>query len=218
MAFIIIGLGNPGGEYERTRHNLGFRVIDRLCARWGGVRLRDTARHSVYARVTQRSRDIVLAKPMTYVNRSGLAAAELLGLFSAQPEDAVIIFDDNALPTGAIRIRRSGGDGGHRGMASVIEALGTEACPRIRIGIGHPQGDGVDHVLSPFSKEESALAEEAIEMAAEAVEVLLSDGIDAAMNRYNRRLKEENGGDGEENGVPGEEKGPTNERAENRAC
>jgi PTH1 family peptidyl-tRNA hydrolase len=203
--FLIIGLGNPGVEYERTRHNLGFRVIDRLCKRWGNLRLRETARYSVFIRLTRAGRDVVLAKPLTYMNRSGLAVAELFGLFAAQPDEAVVIYDDSALPLGNIRIRCGGGSGGHKGMGSVIEAVGTEEVPRLRLGIGIPPGDGVDHVLSSFNEEEVPRIEESIETAADAVEALLADGIEAAMNRFNRTIKEENGSQTEEENAPGEE-------------
>jgi PTH1 family peptidyl-tRNA hydrolase len=189
--FLIVGLGNPGGKYEATRHNLGFRVIDLLCERWGDIRLRETARHSVYARVSRRGRDLLLAKPVTYMNRSGAAVAELAGEYGLVPGEILAIFDDNVLPPGAIRIRTKGGSGGHRGMDSIIRALGSEEFPRIRLGIGEGGGDTIDHVLSPFEKEELALVEEAIESAAEAVEILLDQGADIAMNRYNRRIIDE---------------------------
>lgn len=205
--FVVIGLGNPGEAYEESRHNLGFRLIDRLCERWGNLRLRETARHSVFVRLAREGRDIVLAKPTTYMNRSGFAAAELLELFAARPDEALVLFDDNALPTGTIRIRRRGGSGGHRGVESIIETLGSEEFPRVRLGIGPPQTNGVEHVLSSFAEEERAAAEESIGLAADAVEFVLTEGIDAAMNRYNRKLSKENGISKEEENMPGENPG-----------
>lgn len=191
--FIILGLGNPGEEYERTRHNLGFRVIDRLGERWGELRLRHSARHSVFVCTTRENHEVVLAKPTTFMNRSGLAAAELLERFEARPDQLLVIYDDAALPPGTIRIRTRGSGGGHNGVVSVIERLGTEEFPRIRLGIGPPRGDGVEHVLSPFSHQEESRAEDSVATAAEAVSLVLAEGINAAMNRYNRKLKEENG-------------------------
>jgi len=188
---LIVGLGNPGEEYEDTRHNLGFRVVDALCRRWGSLRLRETARHSVYARTSRGGATLVLAKPVTYMNRSGLAVAELAEKTGIVPAEILVLYDDNALPAGAIRIRKGGGSGGHKGVSSVIRDLGTEEFPRIRLGIGRTEEDAVDHVLSPFRKDEIPLVEEAVETAADAVEVLLDEGIEAAMNRYNRRLRTE---------------------------
>jgi len=130
---------------------------------------------------------------MTFMNRSGWAVAELVREFAVRTEDTLVIYDDHALPMGNIRVRPRGSSGGHNGVASIIEALGTEEFPRVRIGIGPLRGDAVDYVLSPFTREEEPLAEEAVEAAADAVETILAEGIDAAMNQYNRRVKEENG-------------------------
>jgi PTH1 family peptidyl-tRNA hydrolase len=188
--FLIVGLGNPGDQYEGTRHNLGFRVIDLLCERWGNLRLRESSRHSVYVRASRRGGDLLLAKPVTFMNRSGTAVAEFAREYSLAPGKILVVFDDNTLPTGSIRVRKRGGSGGHKGVRSIIDALGSEDFPRIRLGIGTPDGDTVDHVLSSFGKTEIPLVEESIVSAAEAVETFLDEGAETAMNRFNRRVNE----------------------------
>lgn len=182
---LIVGLGNPGRRYRRTRHNLGFMVIDELARRWG-LRLRSSRCNSLVA-----ERDgAVLAQPQTYMNRSGYAIRCLLDHFSWPPENALVVYDDVALPFGRLRLRPTGSPGGHRGMESVVNNLRTEAVPRLRLGVGPVDGsvaEGalVDYVLGVLSREEKAAAEEMVQRAASACEIWLSEGVDAAMNQFN---------------------------------
>ncbi len=181
---LIVGLGNPGSEYEETRHNAGFMLIDRICSAYS-VKLRKGGRGlSGQARIA--GRDVVLLKPMTYMNLSGLAVAEVLDKHPLPPESIIAAFDDCDLPLGKVRIRKGGGSGGHRGLASLIERIGTREFPRIRLGVGRPvEGDIVDYVLSPFAKDELPAIEEMLGRAQEALESIITCGIEQAMNRFN---------------------------------
>jgi PTH1 family peptidyl-tRNA hydrolase len=186
---LIVGLGNPGSRYETTRHNLGFRIVDRL------ARLHKISVHRLRcdAWVGEGSSDhekLVLAKPQTFMNRSGAVVEALLREYSAGPADLVIIYDDLDLPFGRIRIRPSGGAGGHRGIASIIESLTGTEFTRVRVGIGRPpEGmDPVDFVLQPFDGEEQAQLDAVVNRAAEAVSCLVRDGLKRAMELYNRAV------------------------------
>ncbi len=184
----IVGLGNPGFEYERTRHNLGFMVVDSLCRRMNGVALRETAPHGVYTKTQWRGVPLMLLKPTTYMNHSGFAVREILNRFDTSPEEILVICDDLALPVGFVRIRARGGSGGHKGLASIIQEIGTGDFPRLRIGIGDAENDTVDYVLSEFPPDERETVEESIEEAAEAALCFLADGTEAAMRHFNRRV------------------------------
>ncbi len=187
---IVLGLGNPGRKYEQTRHNVGFRVADRLArslgARFGSGVVGDAAD---VARAELGGETIVIAKPMTWMNRSGDAAARLAALYGAAPADWIIAYDDVALPLGSLRVRPSGRSAGQKGMESVIRALGSDALPRVRMGILGERGDAelADYVLEPFLPSERESAEGMIERAVEAVRTILEQGVDRAMNVYNRR-------------------------------
>lgn len=188
---LIVGLGNPGAEYHNTRHNVGFRVVDRLAEQH---RI-DTGRVEKRARVGYgRIRDVpvVLVKPVTYMNLSGESVGPLLRMLELRPEDVVVVTDDLDLPTGRLRLRRGGSAGGHNGLKSLIQHLGTQEFPRVRIGVGRPRQEGatVDHVLGRFGRAELEPIQHAILDAAEAVETILIEGIEAAMNRYNVRPSE----------------------------
>ncbi len=185
---LIVGLGNPGTEYAATRHNIGFRCVN-LLVRRHGIRFSIRRSKASIAIGEVEGRQVALAKPRTYMNNSGEGVCYLLERFSAAPADLVAIYDDMDLPLGSIRVRAGGGAGGHRGMASIIQATGTQAIPRIRVGIGRPPKgmDPVDYVLSPFLPEEEALAKQATARAAEAAVLLLREGIEAAMERFNAR-------------------------------
>ncbi|MFH1737688.1 MAG: aminoacyl-tRNA hydrolase, partial [bacterium] len=171
MIRTIIGLGNPGKEYEYTRHNLGFRVVDELALRWG-VRAFEQGRHCLYTEVIDEERTILVVRPITYMNRSGLAWLEMAERFDIAAEQAVIVCDDLNLPFGRMRIRSKGSDGGHNGLASILNAAGTEHLPRLRLGIGEPVGYWEDFVLSPFKRDEAPLVERLISTAADAVQTL----------------------------------------------
>ena len=185
-ALIVVGLGNPGEEYANTRHNVGFWCVDLLSSRHSILLSR---RHKLAAlgEGGVEGHPVVLAKPRTFVNLSGEAVAYLLARYGARPQALMVVYDDMELPLGALRLRPRGGAGGHNGIRSIIESLGTQDFPRLRIGIGQPEtgGDRVAHVLGEMDAEERATVDEAAERAARAVTTVLSDGIDAAMNRFN---------------------------------
>ena len=184
---IIVGLGNPGPQYARTRHNVGWRCLDAAAARWG-VPVKERRPLALLGQGTVREVPVVLAKPRTFVNLSGQGVRYLRARFGATPADLVVIYDDMDLPLGRLRLRPRGSAGGHRGMASVIEALETEEFPRLRVGIGRPPPgvDPVQYVLEPFTPEEEQAVAEVAARAAEALEVLLVRGLEAAMNEFNR--------------------------------
>ncbi len=185
---LIVGLGNPGRRYQGTRHNIGARVIDTL-ARRHHVALREEGWADVGALTLDGAR-VLLARPQTYVNVSGTAVADLRRRHRLPLENLLVAFDDLDLPVGQIRLRAKGGHGGHNGMRSIIEALGSEEFARLRVGIGRPpEGvDPADYVLSRFSKEEQAQLDEAVERAADAVEAFVRRGIEAAMSAFNLRV------------------------------
>ena len=149
---IALGLGNPGARYAETRHNIGFVVLDHLATRCGVYWQPQEDVQSLVAAIELSGREVLLAKPQTFMNRSGQAAAALCTRWEASPEDMLVLCDDFLLDLGRLRFRRGGSDGGHNGLASVIEALNTEAVPRLRLGIGAPpeNGDIIDYVLDPF--------------------------------------------------------------------
>lgn len=183
---LIVGLGNPGPGYARTRHNVGFMVVDRLADRHG-LRFNQKKAHSLVARGEIGGSEVVLAKPQTYMNLSGGAVQGLLMVFGVKPTDLLVVYDDFDLPLGTLRLRPRGGPGTHNGMRSIVERLGTQEFPRLRLGIG-PAGpaDPQEYVLSPFAEAEQPVIEEACERAVAAIETLLREGLEAAMNRYNR--------------------------------
>lgn len=192
--WIVLGLGNPGAEYAHTRHNIGFDVIDILASRHR-VRLNLHRDHARYGLGRIADVPVLLAKPMTYMNRSGEAARALLQRYPLEPARLLVIVDDVALPPGKIRVRPSGSDGGHNGLESIIQCLGTQAFPRVRVGIGSPPpGQMVEYVLSRFSPQEQPIIEEALQRAADAVEVAIAEGVQAAMNRFNAQNPSQEGG------------------------
>jgi len=190
-ARLVIGLGNPGADYAATRHNVGFRVLERLAQRTGGEFGFDPGLAARIARVSLASVDCVLLAPQTFMNRSGQSVGAALAHWpSLVPErDLLVVYDDLDLPSGRLRLRPGGGAGGHRGMADITRALGTQEIPRLRFGIGHPgsQAAVVDWVLQPFSpEEEEDVLPGAIDRAADAVMSVVEDGLVVAMDRFNR--------------------------------
>lgn len=175
MPQLVVGLGNPGLDYAESRHNTGFWVADRLAqrfeARWRRRRL------SQVARLEREGLSLILAKPTTYMNLSGTAVAQLMGEFALDPSRLIVVYDDIDLPVGKVRVRRKGGHGGHHGVQSVIEALGSQMFRRVKIGIGRPATkDAVtDYLLDPLSAEERSALEEAVERAAETVLALVAE-------------------------------------------
>jgi peptidyl-tRNA hydrolase, PTH1 family len=188
---IIVGLGNPGREYALTPHNLGFQVIDCLAERLG-IRVTRPEAQSYVGLGQIAGRDVALAKPQTFMNASGHAVADLIERYEADPVETIIISDDVALPWGAIRIRERGSAGGHNGLKSVIGSLGTDEFLRVRLGVG-PQfapNDLADYVLAPMGKDVREVAAEMVAKAADAIEMILTEGAGAAMSRFNRREKQ----------------------------
>ena len=181
---IMMGLGNPGPEYAATRHNVGFRCIDLLAER-AGISLNDRRKHAALGRGTIGTVPVVLAKPRTFMNASGLAARYLLDRFGTSPERMLVVVDDLDLPLGTIRMRGAGSSGGHRGLDSISAEARTGAYPRLRIDIGRPDAGAVAHVLSRFAPAEEATLAEALARAADAAEVWAEHGVDAAMNQFN---------------------------------
>lgn len=188
---MIVGLGNPGMQYERTRHNAGFMVLDRLAQRHAPGAVARSRFHAVTLDARISGEQCVLLKPMTYMNRSGQSVGEAVRFFKlAPPEDVLVVVDDVALPVGSIRIRPGGSAGGHNGLSDIDRALGGVDYPRIRVGVGEVPKFMVraDWVLSRFMKEEADAVESGIAAAAEAVETTVSDGLNTAMNRFNRKV------------------------------
>jgi peptidyl-tRNA hydrolase, PTH1 family len=184
---VVFGIGNPGPEYEGTRHNLGFLVVDALSAAAGGAFGRLPGLPAACARVGIEVGPVLLVKPLTYVNRCGPVLAALRDAEALPLERCLVVVDDFHLPLGAIRLRLSGGDGGHNGLRSLIDSLGTEAFPRLRIGVGEPSGPAERYVLSPFPPAEREAAAEAVARAAEGTRLWLRLGGERAMGELNRR-------------------------------
>lgn len=189
--FLIAGLGNPGRQYEKTRHNMGFDTIDELIERHripqGGI-----AHKAMYGKGMIAGEKVLAVKPLTYMNLSGEAIREYVNYYKMDPEtELIVIYDDIDLEPGQIRIRKKGSAGGHNGIKSIIAQIGTQNFYRIKVGVGaKPKGwDLADYVLGRFSSEERELVDKAICDAADAVEMILKDGIEAAMNHYNGAAK-----------------------------
>ena len=180
---LIVGLGNPGGEYAETRHNVGFMVLDRLAARERATFKAEKKWQAVVAPTSYGW----LCKPQTYMNLSGESVSALRHFYKIEPSQVLVVLDDLALPLGRLRLREKGSAGGQNGLKSVIQHLGTNEVPRLRIGIGSAQGDtATGHVLGRFSPAERPVLETALDDAAEAIEFAQSHGFPAAMNRYNQ--------------------------------
>lgn len=189
---LIVGLGNPGREYETTRHNLGFMLIDRLMERTAGRRLRDEANSKV-AEVQLAGERVVLAKPQTFMNLSGGAVRPLLERYGdGDTANLIVASDEVALPFGMIRVRGRGSAGGQKGLKSIIDRLGTNEFARVRLGVGpdHPVGDLSMFVLSPIPKRDRDRLDQMLDRAADAVEVIITSGVDRAMALFNERVKE----------------------------
>ena len=190
---LIVGLGNPGIEYQFTPHNLGFLTIDRLADQCG-VEVRNRRCRALTARAVIGSEPVVLAKPETFMNLSGMSVRELVAEHQIKPEtDLIVIYDELDLPLGTIRIRQRGSSAGHNGMESVISALGTQEFLRIRLGIAPERKivDGVKYVLTPFRKGQLKTVDAVLEDASEAVNVIVKEGPAKAMNRFNRKAEPE---------------------------
>jgi len=186
---LIVGLGNPGEEYERTPHNMGFLVVDRIASEHR-VEIRNRQCRALTARIQVGDEPVLLAKPETYMNLSGLSVRELVAEYEAKPEaDLIVIQDELDFPLGTLRIHTRRSSSGHNGIESIIGALGTQDFLRIRIGVAPERKveDGQGYLLSPFRKADLPVVDEMIDTAAEAVKAILTEGSAAAMNRFNRK-------------------------------
>ena len=193
---LIVGLGNPGIEYQFTPHNMGFLAVDRI-AEQCGVRVNNRHCRAQTARTRIAGNEVVLAKPETYMNLSGTSVRDLVREYQVQPEqDLILLYDELDLPFGTLRVRAGGRSAGHNGVESVISALRTQEIMRVRMGVGpdYPIDDGARYVLSQFKKSQYPVVDQVLDSAAEAVGVILGEGIGAAMNRFNRKEKEAESG------------------------
>ena len=180
---LVVGLGNPGAEYNRTRHNVGFNVVDVLASEWGLTWQHSKSWHALWAK----GEKAILVKPTSYMNRSGEPLSAVANFYKIAPAEILVVLDDLALELGRLRLRTEGGTGGHNGLESIIMHLGTEAIPRLRIGIGAAPGEGaVDYVLGRFFEEEIPVVEKTIERAADAVKCAIDKGVLSAMNLFNK--------------------------------
>jgi peptidyl-tRNA hydrolase, PTH1 family len=188
---LLVGLGNPGIEYQFTPHNIGFLAVDRIAENCG-IQVDNRHCNALTGRARIGNEEILLAKPETYMNLSGMSVLELSRKYEIDPaKDLVVIYDELDLPLGMIRVRARGSSAGHNGMQSIINAMQTEEIARIRIGVApdDPGKGGAKYILAPFRKSQLAAVDEALDLAAQAVNVILSDGIATAMNRFNRKNK-----------------------------
>jgi len=189
---LIVGLGNPGIEYQFTPHNLGFLTVDRLADR---LKVNVTNRHckAVTARAKIGAEDVLFAKPETFMNLSGMSVRELVAKYEVNPAtDLVVVYDELDLPFGNTRIKFRGGSAGHNGMESILGALGTDEFYRVRLGIApdHPVRDGASYVLAQFRKSQYEAVDQLLDTAADAVTSIITDGAQAAMNRFNRKVQD----------------------------
>ena len=186
---VIVGLGNPGIHYRRSRHNIGFLVADRL-AEINHILISHRRFKALYGSGWIGSQEVVLAKPITFMNRSGEAIQKLLPFFCTGIEDLIVIHDDLDLPFGRLRFKRRGGDGGHQGVRSIIESMGVNAFLRLKVGIGRPPKgmEPAEYVLGSFDETEQPFLSEMISEAAESIAVALLEGLDVAMNRYQKKI------------------------------
>lgn len=194
---LIVGLGNPGIEYQFTPHNIGFLAVDRI-AEQCGVMVDNRHCKALTARTRIGNEEILLAKPETYMNLSGMSVLELVRKYEVNPgQDVLIIYDELDLLLGMIRIRARGSSAGHNGMQSIINALQTEEVARMRIGVApdDPRKGGAKYILAPFRKSQMVTVDEALDLAAQAVNVMVNEGIAPAMNRFNRKNKPDESGD-----------------------
>ena len=184
--FLIVGLGNPGRDYRQNRHNAGYMLVDRLAIKLD-TRFTRLQSRALVASTTYRERKIILAKPQTFMNLSGQAVQGLVHFYKLPLDRLLLVHDDLDLPTGTVRIRPDGGSAGQKGMASVIERLGTDEFPRLRLGIGRPPGqmDAPDYVLQDYTPAEIALLSDTLGRAVEAALTFVVEGLEAAMNKYN---------------------------------
>lgn len=184
--YLIIGLGNPEEEYSKTRHNMGFNTINKLAQKYN-IKITKTKYEGLYETGEIEGQKVILIKPQTYMNLSGNCVKQFVDFYKVEKENVLVIYDDMDIEPGTIKIRKKGSAGGHNGMKSIVQMLGTEEFPRIRIGIGRPEhnGDEINYVIGAIPKEEIPKLEEGTEKAKEAIIEILKNGIDKAMNKFN---------------------------------
>lgn len=184
--YLIVGLGNPEEEYAKTRHNMGFDVINKLSEKQG-IKVNKNKFNSIYGTGTIEGEKVVLVKPQTYMNLSGEAVRDFKNFYKINIENLIIIYDDLDIEPGIIKIRKKGGPGTHNGMKSVVHEIQTEDFPRIRVGIGNPEykNDLLNYILTKIPEEDYKILENSIERASNAIEEIIKNGIDSAMNKYN---------------------------------
>ncbi len=188
--YIIVGLGNPTKEYDKTRHNVGFSVIDVLADRIG-IDVSEKKHRALCGKGMLEGQKVILAKPQTFMNLSGESVRAMVDFYKVSPDEVIIVYDDISLEPGQLRIRTKGSAGGHNGIKNIIAHLGTQEFPRIMVGVGEKPKymDLADYVLSRFSKGEQELMDDAFREAADAVAMMISEGMDAAMNHFNAKKK-----------------------------
>lgn len=187
VSWLVVGLGNIGDQYEGTRHNVGFQVVDELAER-AGVPVQKLKYRALTNTVQIGGEKVLLMKPVTFMNLSGEAVRPAADFYKVSPDHVLVISDDVALPVGKLRVRRGGSAGGHNGLKDIIRHLGTDQFPRVKVGVGekpHPDYDMADWVLGKFQGEDKKIIDQAVKRAADAVGLLLSQGVDKAMSRYN---------------------------------
>lgn len=187
--YVIVGLGNPGKKYEKTRHNMGFIAVDRLAEKYG-IKIEKNKFKSLVGEGNIAGKKVIIVKPQTYMNNSGEAVREVINFYKPDLSELIVIYDDIDIAEGVIRMRKFGSAGTHNGMRSVVLHTGSDRFPRIRIGIGAAnKGDLIDHVIGTLRKDEASLLEESVEAAVSATVCFIESGIDIAMNRYNKANK-----------------------------
>lgn len=184
--YLIVGLGNPEKEYGNTRHNMGFDTINEI-AKNNNIDINKNKFKGLYETVNLQNQKVILLKPQTYMNLSGESVREIVGFYNIEPQNIIVIYDDIDIEKGHIKIRKKGGAGSHNGMKSVVQELGTTDFARIRVGIGQPEfkSDMINYVIGKVPKEEQEILHQGVKKAAEAVEEILKNGIDIAMNKFN---------------------------------
>lgn len=182
--FLIVGLGNPGKEYEDTRHNIGFKVIDNIAKEYN-IEINRQKFKGVYGEGFINNKKVMLLKPTTYMNLSGESVREVVDFYNLENSEVIVIYDDISLEVGKLRIRDKGSAGGHNGIKSIIAHLGSDIFPRIKVGIGQPNGDLVKYVLGKFTKEEMTILSESIDASTKATEEIIKSNVKTAMNQFN---------------------------------
>ncbi len=182
--FLIVGLGNPGKEYEDTRHNIGFKVIDNIAKEYN-IEINRQKFKGVYGEGFINNKKVMLLKPTTYMNLSGESVREVVDFYNLENSEVIVIYDDISLEVGKLRIRDKGSAGGHNGIKSIIAHLGSDIFPRIKVGIGQPNGDLVKYVLGKFTKEEMTILSESIDASTKATEEIIKSDVKTAMNQFN---------------------------------